>query len=205
MPLLKIINHNLNTKILVWHITESLADLAINCTLTHSNQQRISTMKSIIHQRAFFAVRKLLHQISLSDSDLWYDDAGKPHLKNNQFISISHSHSMATIIISSQKVGIDIEIQTEKIIKIANKFAVEPLCKKVKQNYIKKLTVLWGAKEAIFKIKNEKGISFKNHITLQPFKLTQNHTHAALQFNTKIEYFDIYYLEIKNYILVYAL
>lgn len=36
---------------------------------------------------------------------------------------------------------------------------------------IKKATIIWGIKESIFKLKNEKGISFPNHIFERPFKL----------------------------------
>ena len=205
MPLFKTINHDAQTKIFVWKITESYQELASQVVLQSINLLRISTMKSEIHQRAFLSVRKLLQQVNLSDSDLIYDETGKPSLKTGQFISISHSHQFATIIISNQKVGIDIEHQRDKIIKIADKFSVESLNTKSEQNYIRKLTVLWGAKEAIFKIKNEKGISFKDHIIVQPFKLNQKQTQATLNFNSKIENFEIHYHEIENYTLVYVL
>ena len=205
MPLFKIINHDSSTQILIWKITESYHDLNNQVVLQPANQLRISTMKSEIHQTAFLSVRKLLQQINLSDTDLTYDQSGKPHLKTGQFISISHSHQFATIAISNQKIGIDIEMQREKIIKIANKFTLEQVNKKVKNNYIRKLTVLWGAKEAIFKIKNEKGISFKDHILVKPFKLNQKQTQAELNFNSKKENFEINYLEIENYTLVYVL
>ncbi len=205
MPLFKIINHSLSTQILVWKITESYQDLNIDVVLQPINQLRISEMKSEIHQRAFLSVRKLLQKINLTDEDLFYDNLGKPHLKSSQFISISHSHEFATIAISNQKIGIDIEMQRDKIIKIANKFSVEKLSKKNEQNYIRKLTVIWGAKEAIFKIKNEKGISYKNHIFVKPFNINQNQTQAELNFNSKLENFEINYYEIENYTLVYAL
>lgn len=205
MPLFKIINHTESTKILVWHITETLSELTQNTPLTISNTQRISTMKSEIHQRAFLSIRKLLQQILLTDADLYYDETGKPHLTNNQFISISHSHEFATIIVSDQQVGIDIEMLREKIVTIVDKFSVEPLNKKVKQNYIKKLTVIWGAKEAIFKILNQKGISFKNHITVDNFNLLHNQTHAIVTFKANITTFSVFYLKINNYMLVYAM
>ncbi len=37
-------------------------------------------------------------------------------------ISITHSHDFSAIIISDETVGIDIELQREKIIRIADKF-----------------------------------------------------------------------------------
>ena len=162
-------------------------------------------MKSEMHQRAFLSVRKLLQQINFSDNDLWYDETGKPHLSNHQFISITHSHEFSAIIISDKKVGIDIEMQREKIIKIADKFSLEPISKKAEQNYIKKLTVIWGAKEAIFKIKNEKGISFKDHINVEPFEIENQKAIATLNFEKSHEQFKINFLEIENYILVYVL
>ncbi len=167
-------------------------------------------MKSEMHQRAFLSVRKLLQEINHTDADLFYDEFGKPHLKSikkpTEFseISITHSHQFSAIIISNKKVGIDIELQREKIIKIANKFSIEHIDKKVKQNYIKKLTVIWGAKEAIFKIKNEKGISFKDHIQVQPFEIEDNKTTAILNLNSKLENFKIHFQEFENYTLVYA-
>ncbi len=172
MPLIKNIQHDAHTKILVWQITESYEDLVHEVVLQPSNQLRVNNMKSKIHQRAFLCVRKLFMEIGHTDHDLYYDEYGKPHLKNEKHISITHSHDYAAIIISNKKVGIDIELQRDKIIKIADKFSSEKLNKSA-NDYIRKLTVIWGAKEAIFKIKNEKGISFKDHINVILLKLNK--------------------------------
>ena len=205
MPLFKIINHNSSTQILVWKISESLQELSVHNSLPPASKLRLQSMKSDVHQRAFLAVRKLLQHIQLSDADLIYDQTGKPFLSNQKHISISHSHQFASIIVSDQPVGIDIEIQTEKIIKIAKKFSLEVLNTKNEQNYIQKLTQIWAAKEAIFKIKNLKGISFKDHIFVNPFKINQKITTAILRFDSKTEHFEIHFHKIENYSLVYAL
>ena len=160
MPLYKTINFSRSvrttTQILVWKITESLSQLYNEVTLNPSNTIRFNGMKSELHQRAFLSVRKLLQEKNYTDFDLEYDEFGKPHLKDGKHISISHSHEFSTIIISDQKVGIDIELQREKIIKIADKFVNNQELQRLKsfdnQDFIKKLTVKWGAKEAIFKI-----------------------------------------------------
>jgi phosphopantetheinyl transferase len=62
-------------------------------------------------------VRKLLQEASYNDFDLSYDELGKPHLKDGKHISITHSYQFSAIIISDQTVGIDIELQREKITK----------------------------------------------------------------------------------------
>ena len=205
MPLYKTIQHSANTKILIWKITESLEELSNSIILEPLNQERVTSMKSTVHKCAFLSVRKLLQEINHTDSDLYYDQFGKPHLKNENFISITHSHQFSALIISNKKVGIDIELQREKILSIANKFSLETLNQNHKENYIKKLTVIWGAKEAIFKIKNETGISFKNHIQVNPFELEENKTIASLNFNSLNEKFKIHFQEFENYTLVYAI
>jgi 4'-phosphopantetheinyl transferase len=208
MPLYKIINYNSATQILVWKITESYEKLYHEVQLNEKSLQRLQGMKSELHQRAFLSVRKLLQEKGYTDFDLEYDEFGKPHLKDGNHISISHSHQFSTIIISDQKVGIDIEMQREKILKIADKFVSNQELQRLKcfdnQDFIKKLTVKWGAKEAIFKIRNEKGISFKDHIQVNSFEIQDNKTTAILEIENAKQPFSIYFEEIENFTLVYA-
>ena len=206
MPLLKTINCNPTTEILLWKITESLAELSVEVTLNPKNQQRFNGMKSELHQRAFLSVRKLLQLKGYTDFNLIYDQFGKPHLKDGKHISISHSHEYATIIISDEITGIDIELQRDKIIRIADKF-VEPeweFLDKENQEYIRKLTVIWGVKESIFKIRNEAGISFKDHIHVHPFEIKDQSGIADLHFQNKSIQFKYHFIEIDNFTLVYA-
>ena len=206
MPLLKTINFNPTTEILLWKITESLAELSAEVNLNPKNQQRFNGMKSELHQRAFLSVRKLLQLKGYTDFDLDYDQFGKPHLKDGKHISISHSHEYATLIISDEITGIDIEMQREKIIKIAPKFAEKELefLEKENQDYIRKLTVIWGVKESIFKIRNEVGISFKDHIHVLPFEIDAQSGTANLHFQNKTVQFNYHFIEIDNFTLVYA-
>ena len=210
MPLLKTINFSrivgTTTEILLWKITESLAELSSEVTLNPKNQQRFNGMKSELHQRAFLSVRKLLQLKGYTDFDLEYDQFGKPHLKDGKHISISHSHEYATIIISDEITGIDIELQRDKIIRIADKF-VEPeweFLDKESQEYIRKLTVIWGVKESIFKIRNEAGISFKDHIHVHPFEIKDQSGIADLHFQNSVIQFKYHFIEIDNFTLVYA-
>jgi len=206
MPLHKTINLNPTTEILLWKITESLEQLSAEVNLNPKNQQRFNGMKSQLHQRAFLSVRKLLQQKGYTDFDLEYDQYGKPHLKEGKHISISQSHEYATIIISDEITGIDIESQRDKIIKIAPKFAEIELeyLDKENQDYIRKLTVIWGVKESIFKIRNEAGISFKDHIYVQPFEIEAQSGIANLHFQNKAIQFRYHFIEIDNFTLVYA-
>lgn len=205
MPLFKIIKPNLQTEILIWKISETLEALSSEIVLNENSKIRLQSMKSEMHQRGFLSVRKLLLEAGYSDFDLFYDQSGKPNLVDGNQISISHSHEFSTIIISDKRVGIDLEIQKEKILKIVPKFMDSCHLENLSHvDQIKKATVVWGIKEAIFKIKNQKGISFPDHIFESDFHLKEKKTKAQLRFENKIENFEIHFQEIENYVLVYA-
>lgn len=207
MPLYQIIEPKPNTRIFIWKITESFEELRSQVTLKPKTEKRLLGMKSELHQRAFMSVRMLLKEVGFTDFELHYDEFGKPYFDCDNHISITHSHNFSAIIVSKETVGIDMELQREKIIRIADKFAdfeFAYLQPELKEEYIKKLTVIWGAKEAIFKIRNEKGISFKDHIQVEAFLLHENQTQARLLFDDLEKKFDIHYLEIEGFTLVYA-
>lgn len=208
MPLYKTINFNSSTQILVWKISESYEQLFSEVQLNEKSLIRLNGMKSQLHQRAFLSVRKLLQEANYSDFDLYYDKFGKPFLNDDKHISITHSHEFSGIIISDQTVGIDIEMQREKILKIADKFVNTTELLRLKslnsQDYIKKLTVKWGAKEAVFKIRNEPGISFKDHIQVNSFEIKDETTTATLEMENVKQKFSIHFEEFENFTLVYT-
>ena len=70
MPLYKTIQHNSNTQILIWDITESFDQLNQEVQLNQKNQLRLNGMKSEMHQRAFLSIRKLLALAGYTDFDL---------------------------------------------------------------------------------------------------------------------------------------
>ncbi len=207
MPLFKTILHDSKTEILVWKITETFEQLLSEVKLNERSKARLAGMKSVSHQCGFLSVRKLLQEKGYTDFDLYYDEFGKPHLHDGRHISISHSHEFSTIILSDQNCGIDLEMQREKIITIAHKFAeheFEFLKDVSEKNYIRQLTVIWGAKEAVFKIRNEVGISFKDHIHVAPFSIEMMQSVALLMFGSLNIKYNIFFEEVEHFTLVYA-
>lgn len=208
MPLHHIINHDQATQIFLWKITESEEQLLSEVALNEKNQSRLQNMKSQMHRRGFLSVRKLLEYSGYSDFDLYYDQTGKPHLLDGKHISISHSHEFSAIVLSDQNIGIDLEKQREKIRIIADKFTApleESYLDRSSEDYIARLTVIWGTKEAIFKIRNEIGISFKDHISLLPFEITDGKATASLSFNQTDSFFSVYFEQIEGFTLVYVI
>ena len=211
MPLHKVIYLSNNTKLYLWKITEELTELLNDVRLKDSSILRLASMKSESHKKGFLSVRKLLEHIDYSDFDLYYDEFGKPNIKpqgcfiNEKHISISHSNDFSAIAISEKNIGIDIEILKDKIVTIAPKFMdITTLEKLSSEDKIKKATVVWGIKESIFKIKNEKGISFPNHIFEDDFNFEDKKTFAKLKFNNKVEKFTIEFDSFDDYMFVCA-
>lgn len=201
MPLFKEYNVNNNTQVSIWKIDESIESLFENIELREESSLRLSKMKSIEHQKGFLAVRHLLIKAGYSDFDLYYDDNGKPFLKDGRFISISHSFQYASIIISTENVGIDIEKKRDKIIRIANKFCNEEelLLVDSSVNTIDALTEIWCTKEAMYKMCDSKSLSFKNNMYVD---LNANSFVESDTYKRKFRYGNV---KIDGFVLVFTL
>lgn len=205
MPLHKIIHITETTTAYFWHITEDVTSLFRAVSLKDTSLFRLEGMKSEEHQRGFLAVRMLLQHLGYTDYDLTYDEAGKPHLSDGKHISISHSHEFSCICISDELMGIDLEKLKDKTLRIAPRFMeVKHLENLSVSEQMEKATVVWGIKESIFKIKNEKGISFPEHIFEDEFCFSDEKCAAELHFNNTIEKFKIHFYKVEDYIFVCA-
>ncbi|GAB1858237.1 4'-phosphopantetheinyl transferase superfamily protein [Flavobacteriaceae bacterium MHTCC 0001] len=207
MPLYKTISPNSQTTVKIWKITESFDDLMAKVNLSPNSQKRVLGMKSVLHQCGFLSVRWLLREFGYSDDDLYYDDFGKPHLKDGKQISITHSFHFSAVIISNAIIGIDIEKQREKISIIAKKFIDYEFdyLNETDNDYIKKLTVIWCAKEALYKLYGTSGLSFKGHCLVIPFNLDDVETVAWIDYKTTKTRYHIEFLEFEGFTCAYAI
>ena len=206
MPLYKTITVNAATKVLIWKIEESFDTLLKNIELSTKNTDRLNSMKSILHQKGFLSIRHLLAIEGYTDYDLYYDTNGKPHLKDGLYISITHSFIFSAIILSDIKVGIDVEKKRDKILRIAHKFTFfKNLDKLSLISKIRKLTIIWCAKESLYKSFNRVGLTFLNYIHVEDFNLYQNETTAIVNFDNKIESYHIWFQEFEDFTCAYSL
>lgn len=207
MPLYKTITPNSQTTVKIWKISESYNELMQSITLKPKSLERVLGMKSEMHQRGFLSVRKLLAELGYSDSDLFYDDNGKPHLKDGKQISITHSFNFSAIIVSSLIVGIDVEKQRDKITIIAHKF-IEYEFDYLNENdtdYIKKLTAIWCVKESLYKLYATPGLSFKKHCLVIPFNIADDETLAWIDYEGEKHRYNIQFLEFEGFTCAYAI
>ena len=207
MALYKTLTVNKTTKVLIWKIEESIAELKENTQLSKKSETRLNSMRSELHQKGFLSIRHLLKNVGYTDFDLVYDAFGKPHLKEGKYISITHSFTFTAIIISDDlHVGIDIEKQRDKILKIAHKFTPIEEYKTIANHdaLISKLTIVWGAKESLYKIYGKKKLRFLHHIYIEDFEFADEKTSGEIRYNGEKMTYEIAFLEFEGFTCVYA-
>lgn len=208
MPLYKTIEVSPTIKVYIWKIEESENDLAKGIELTKNSIKRLDGMRSDMHRKGYLSIRHLMAIAGYSDFDLYYNGSGKPLLKDGRHISITHSHQFTGIIVGQDdEVGIDIEMQREKIKRIAHKFTpleayntiTDPL------KLMRKFTIVWGCKESLYKIYATDGLSFLKHIYIEDFNFTQKKLQGEVRYKGKLSIYTIEYLEFEGFTCVFAI
>ena len=100
----------------------------------------------------------------------------KPYVKGKKgYISISHTKDLIAIIYSKKNsVGIDIELISDRVLKIAHKFTHKEEEKLRSKGDGKTSTlILWCAKEAMYKIFEKRTLSFTENIRLLDFEYNE--------------------------------
>lgn len=207
MPLYKTLTIRPSIRVYIWKVTESESELSKGIALTAHCQTRMDGMKSELHRRAFLSIRHLMAEAGYVDADLYYDEVGKPHLKDGKKISITHSNNFTGIIVGeTEEVGIDIEKQRDKILRIAHKFTPIEEYRTIANTdaLIRKLTIVWGCKESLYKIYAEPGLSFIHHIIVKDFALDESATTAEILYQGASSFYEIEFLEFEHFTCVYA-
>lgn len=214
MPLYKTITVNDTTTVYIWKIEEdfntlesTLSEVQGHKKLTLNSLNRLNSMKSELHKRGFMSVRHLLAEVGYTDHDLYYNSSGKPILHDGKHISITHSYIFSAIIVSDKPVGIDIEKQRDKILRIARKFTPleEYLTLNTSEARVRKLTIVWGAKESIYKLYAQDGLSFLKHIDVKDFAFEDHKTTGAVYYNGNQSKYALDFLEFEGFTCVYAI
>lgn len=176
--------HNINdtTKLAIWKIEEPisffLAQVPLQREITHPH-------KKLQHLAGRYLLRFLFPDFPFDE--ILIADTKKPYLPYEQYhFSISHCGDYAAAIVSStQRVGIDIEIPTDKVLRIAHKFLNEDEMKifdiQHSKFYIQNsslptpdsrlLTLLWSCKEAMFKWWGWGEVDFSEMLRINHFEL----------------------------------
>jgi phosphopantetheinyl transferase len=192
----------------VWKIEEDIKTLLDLVMLDNEEKKKYKGFSSTSRKLEFLSVRALLSELIGKEAKIVYNKNNKPFLKDgSRFISISHSHKLTSILLSTnEKVGIDLEYMSTNIAAIAFKF-LNRKEKVTKEHEERKyhLYIHWCAKEALYKICDKEGISIKKNITIEPFKLSESGEIRGHVHTDRInESFDLYYSKYDNYAIVWT-
>ena len=199
MPLTTNYNFN-NFKLYLWNINETEKDLK-NGVITNSLRMRLSKIKSEEFRKGILSVRHLMKAANIQEDDLYYSVDGAPNLKSGENISISHSKNFSGIVIGKSKIGIDIESFRKKILNISLKFLNEK--EKFAIGEIDKLTLIWTAKESIYKAFRTPGISFSKQLYIYGINDQKKKAYGKLEYKNQLKLYEISYIKLGlNYITI---
>ena len=189
----------------IWECSETLEELLSLVILDAKDRTKLAAFTNPKRKIHFLSVRVLFEIIS-GNSKICYDENGKPFQKGaNHAISISHSHDFVAILISpSPFIGIDIQRKQDNILRIRNRFINEFEKRSFDYDNIDDLTLIWCAKECVYKIHGDRNVFFKEHMTVE--RVIKDDSRIKVQLSHHL-YPGIHRFEsetIGNHVLVYS-
>ena len=156
----------------VWKIDESEDELTKMLPSDNELFKKIKNIKNHQRKLEWLASRVLLYKHTNTVPIVEYTEIGKPFIFGlSKNISISHTIGYAAIVISeSAPAGIDIERQRERILRIGSRFLHADESSFIPSGEeINYYTLIWCAKETLFKMLKRNDIIFNEELKILPF------------------------------------
>ena len=208
MPLFRKYSEESST-IAIWKVEESVDELRAllsNFSFYEEGYARISSDKRKLE---WLAVRVLLKELCGEEKEIAYHPSGKPYLADGDaFISISHTQGYVAVAYSKcHEVAVDIEQYGTRVKRVAHKFIREDEQVSIQtENEIYAMLLHWSAKETMFKLMDESGVDFREHLHIHPFVPSSEGVMEAEEYLTdRNQHFQISYLTHPEYVLTYTI
>lgn len=210
MPLVFKKNIAENCWLALWHITESnetLHQMLDDGFIEHNKEHRIQSANA----KHYLSSRLLISQhYSEHSIQLIKDAHNKPHVllgPKEIPVAITHSYDYAAVMVGGEMgLGIDLEKVDPRVGRVKKKFMhTYELEFAGNESQILEQTLIWSAKETLYKIYGKGQLDFRDNMKIDPFQAT---TFGTL--NGKIETdslkvnVPVQYEQIGNYVLTYA-
>lgn len=197
------------SRIGVWHVDEPEGYFTDRLQLSESELKTLSIL-SPVKRHEWLASRCVLDQIIDHSERIETGTlpSGKPILiGRKEEISLSHSDAFVAAMVGMTDVGIDIQRCKEKILQVEHKFANDEESARIdRSQVILHLHILWGAKEALYKIYARKQLNFRRHLFVDlPGNVSENgHFIGEIRVGEEQIRCALYYHILQNYVLVYG-
>lgn len=198
------------THVYAWKVTEDLSWFSRHLPLSQSDVEDLHAMhprRALEWSASRFLLRQYTH-VPVPFKCL-NDRFGRPYIPGEERqVSISHSHGMVAVALSMHNVGVDVQVRSDKIWRIADKFVGEAEIRTLQESGQdhRLLHLCWSSKEALFKAYYRGQLDFRRHIfvdlprhTSETGTLTGAVKKKGVHMRCKI-----HYRFISDYILVHA-
>ena len=122
--------------------------------------------KRDLHIKQFISSRLILKSLIENHYSCTYYGLpsinGKPLPLNQLNVSLSHSENLVAVAISEQPIGIDLQAVLPKIVRVIPRICCEKELELATDNI--KRTIIWSAKEAMYKYAEKEGLNFKTDL-----------------------------------------
>ena len=205
--LIKDLDDPAHSRVGVWKITESEAELRTMTSIPSDELEEISYIKNESLRKQRLAVRALLDAMFEEKVDLSHHDNGKPYIENNAInISITHTDQYVAVILNEEdEVGIDCESLNRDFSAVEKKaLSDEEIGDLEDEQKNEKLAIYWCAKEAIFKLTSQYDVDFAEQIQIDGFRY-RNEGELSSTFTDKDGYeqeLNLYYFTFDRHVLV---
>lgn len=170
MPIIKKGSIEPNIHFAIWEISESENELIEALSAFVKDDEPLSEIKVEAKRMESLAARCALGNLlePYGHFEIYKDQFGKPHLRDENIgLSISHAKGFAAAAINlNGSVGVDIEHERDQVLKIAYKFIHSSERAWVEQD-IRKLTQVWSAKEALYKLHGRTQLAFAEQLIVK--------------------------------------
>ena len=168
----------------IWEMTESREELlqSFPYPLQQKAVQYIENIRSNRRAIEWLSTRLMIFDLLNENKIILNREDGSPYIKDEEtYISISHTCNFAAILLHPHlPVGIDIEIRSERVNKIADKFIADNEYIDPKHKTVHQL-LHWSAKESLYKLMGLGGTDFKEHFHITPFTPTEQGAMKAIE------------------------
>ena len=193
----------------VWHITESEAQLREATSIPSDELEEISFLKSESLRKQKLAVRALLDAMFEEKVYLSHHDNGKPYIENNAVnISITHTDKYVAVILDDRNdVGIDCESLDRDFSAVEKKALSEEEIEDLDdERRNEQLAIYWCAKEAVYKKISQYGVDFAEQIEIDSFRPRGEGALEAtfIHKDGYEEEFDLRYMTFDRHVLVWT-
>ena len=209
--LIKDLDDDYHSRIGVWKVTETEAELRALTSIPSDELEEISYIKSESLRKQKLAVRALLDAMFEEKVYLNHHDNGKPYIENCATnISITHTDKFVALILNdTEEVGIDCESLDRDFSAVEKKALSEEEIEDLDddaEDRREQLAIYWCAKEAVYKLISQYNVDFAEQIEVEDFR-PKGEGELDVTFIHKDGYeeeFELQYMTFEGHVLVWV-